>query len=122
MSANQRRNQMRVFMTGASGWIGSAVVPELLEAGHEVLGLARSDESAAAIVAAGAEAYRGSLDEPSSLLAGGVRCAGAPPLGYNHDFARMQEAAATDRKVVEAIGSVLEETNRPFVVAGGVLG
>jgi len=113
---------MRVFMTGASGWIGSAVVPELLEAGHEVLGLARSDESAAAIVAAGAEAYRGSLDEPSSLLDGVDRCDGVTHLGYNHDFSRMQEAAATDRKVVEAIGSVLEETNRPFVVAGGVLG
>jgi len=109
-------------MTGASGWIGSAVVPELLEAGHEVLGLARSDESAAAIVAAGAEAYRGSLDEPSSLLDGVDRCDGVTHLGYNHDFSRMQEAAATDRKVVEAIGSVLEETNRPFVVAGGVLG
>jgi nucleoside-diphosphate-sugar epimerase len=113
---------MRVFITGASGWIGSAVVPELLEAGHEVLGLARSDESAAAIVAAGAEAYRGSLDEPSSLLDGVDRCDGVTHLGYNHDFSRMQEAAATDRKVVEAIGSVLKKTNRPFVVAGGVLG
>src|ERR1700688_3280675 len=100
MSANQRRNQMRVFITGASGWIGSAVVPELLEAGYEVLGLARSDESAAAIVAAGAEAYRGSLDEPSSLLDGVDQCDGVIHLGYNHDFSRMQEAAATDREVV----------------------
>jgi nucleoside-diphosphate-sugar epimerase len=113
---------MRVFMTGASGWIGSAVVPELLEAGHEVVGLARSDDSAAAVVAAGAEAYRGSLDEPSSFLDGVNQCDGVIHLGYNHDFSRMQEAAATDRKVVEAIGSVLKETNRPFVVAGGVLG
>lgn len=113
---------MRVFMTGASGWIGSAVVPELLRAGHEVVGLARSDEAATAITAAGAQAYRGSLDEPSSLLDGVERCDGVIHLGYNHDFSRMQEAAATDRNVVEAIGSVLRQSDRPFVVAGGVIG
>jgi nucleoside-diphosphate-sugar epimerase len=113
---------MRVFMTGASGWIGSAVVPELLDAGHEVVGLARSDESAVALVGAGAVAYRGSLDEPSSLLDGVEACDGVIHLGYNHDFSRMQEAAATDRKVVEAIGSVLQQSDRPFVVAGGVIG
>jgi nucleoside-diphosphate-sugar epimerase len=113
---------MRVFITGASGWIGSAVVPELLENGHEVLGLARSDASAAAIIAAGAEAYRGSLDDPEGLRSGVERCDGVIHLGYNHDFAHMEEAAKTDRGVIEVIGSVLKNTDRPFLVAGGVLG
>jgi nucleoside-diphosphate-sugar epimerase len=113
---------MRVFMTGASGWIGSAVVPELLSAGHDVVGLARSDESSAALVAAGAEAYRGSLDDPSGLLDGVALCDGVVHLGYNHDFAHIAEAATTDRLVVEAIGSALKGSDRPFVVAGGVLG
>jgi nucleoside-diphosphate-sugar epimerase len=113
---------MRVFITGASGWIGSAVVPELLENGHEVVGLARSDASAAAIVAAGAEAYRGSLDDPEGLRHGVEGSDGVIHLGYNHDFAHMEEAAKTDRGVIEVIGSVLKDSERPFVVAGGVLG
>jgi nucleoside-diphosphate-sugar epimerase len=113
---------MRVFVTGASGWIGSAVVPELLGAGHEVVGLARSDESAAAIVAAGAEAYRGSLDDPQGLGDGAASCDGVIHLGYNHDFSRMREAAETDGAVIKALGSVLENSDRPLVVAGGVLG
>lgn len=86
------------------------------------MGLARSDESAAAIAAAGAEAYRGSLDDPSSLLDAVAQSDGVVHLGYNHDFTRMQEAAETDRGVIEAIGSVLKNSDRPFVVAGGVLG
>jgi nucleoside-diphosphate-sugar epimerase len=113
---------MRVFMTGASGWIGSAVVPELLGAGHEVFGLARSDASAAAIVATGAEAYRGSLDDPNGLREGVERSDGVIHLGYNHDFSHMDDAAKTDRGVIEVIGSALKNTERPFVVAGGVLG
>jgi nucleoside-diphosphate-sugar epimerase len=113
---------MRVFMTGASGWIGSEVVPELLENGHQVVGLARSDAAAAAIVAAGAEAYRGSLDDPSGLRDGVESCDGVVHLGYNHDFTDMEGAARTDRAVIEVIGSVLRNTDRPFVVAGGVLG
>jgi nucleoside-diphosphate-sugar epimerase len=113
---------MRVFMTGASGWIGSAVVPELLSAGHDVVGLARSDDSAAALVAGGAEAYRGSLDDPTGLREGVANCDGVVHLGYNHDFSQIAAAANTDRLVVEAFGSVLENSDRPFVVAGGVLG
>lgn len=113
---------MRVFMTGASGWIGSAVVPELLGAGHEVIGLARSDASAAAIVAAGAEPFRGSLDDPTSFREGVERSDGVVHLGYNHDFSQMDAAAATDRKVLETIGAVLKQSDRPFVVAGGVIG
>jgi nucleoside-diphosphate-sugar epimerase len=113
---------MRVFMTGASGWIGAAVVPELLENGHQVVGLARSDAAAAAITAVGAQAYRGSLDDPTGLRDGVEGCGGVIHLGYNHDFSQMEAAAKTDRGVIEVIGSVLRNTDRPFVVAGGVLG
>jgi nucleoside-diphosphate-sugar epimerase len=113
---------MRVFVTGASGWIGSAVVPELVNAGHHVVGLARSEAAAAAIVAAGAETFRGSLDDPTGLVDGVARCDGVIHLGYNHDFTQMDRAAATDRAVVEAIGSALKDSERPFVVASGVLG
>lgn len=113
---------MRVFVTGASGWIGSAVVPELLSAGHHVVGLARSDAAAAAIIASGAEAFFGSLDDPTSLRDGAALCDGVVHLGYNHDFSQMELAAKTDRGVVEAIGSALKNSDRPFVVAGGVLG
>jgi len=113
---------MRVFMTGASGWIGSAVIPELLDAGHQVTGLARSDASAATIEALGAEAFRGSLDDPSGLSDIVAKCDGVIHLGYNHDFSQMQAAADTDRAVVEAIGSVLKNSDRPFIVAGGVIG
>ena len=113
---------MRVFITGASGWIGSAVVPELLSAGHDVVGLARSDASATAIAALGAQVFRGSLDDPQSLREGADRSEGVIHLGYNHDFSRMEEAALTDRNAIEAIGTALENSDRPFVLAGGVLG
>jgi nucleoside-diphosphate-sugar epimerase len=113
---------MRVFMTGASGWIGSAVVPELLGAGHEVVGLARSDASAAAIETLGAQAVRGSLDDPSGLRDAIALSDGVVHLGYNHDFSQMEAAAQTDRNFVDTVGSVLKDSERPFVVAAGVLG
>jgi nucleoside-diphosphate-sugar epimerase len=113
---------MRVFVTGASGWIGSAVVPELLTHGHEVLGLARSDESAAVVAALGAEVHRGTLNDLESLRAGASQCDGVIQLGYNHDFSNMTGAAATDRAAIELFGDVLEGTGGPLVVASGVLG
>ncbi len=113
---------MRIFVTGASGWIGSAVVAELLTAGHQVLGLARSDASAAAIATAGAEVHRGSLDDPDSLAAGAAASDGVVHLAYNHDFSRMADAAETDRQAIEALGGALEGTGRPLVVASGALG
>jgi nucleoside-diphosphate-sugar epimerase len=113
---------MRIFITGASGWIGSAVTAELLAAGHQVLGLARSDSSAAALEAAGAEVHRGTLDDPDSLAAGAAATDGVIHLGYNHDFSDMEGAAKTDRRAIEAIGAVLAGTDRPLLIAGGTLG
>ncbi|WP_375486908.1 SDR family oxidoreductase [uncultured Jatrophihabitans sp.] len=113
---------MRVFVTGASGWIGSAVVPELLSAGHEVLGLARSDRSADTVTALGAQVHRGSLDDVASLRAGAEQADGVVHLGYHHDFSEMAEAARLDRQAIDAMGDVLAGTDGPLIVAAGVLG
>src|SRR5450631_3689909 len=84
---------MRVFVTGASGWIGSAVVSELLKSGHQVVGLTRSDAAAAAVAGLGADILRGDLDDLDSLRTGAASCDGVVHLGYNHDFSRMEQAA-----------------------------
>ncbi len=113
---------MRVFVTGASGWIGSATTTELLAAGHDVLGLARSDEAAATVAALGAEVHRGSLDDLDSLAAGAAGAGAVVHLGYHHDFSQMAEAAQTDRRAVETLGTALEGTGRALVIASGTLG
>ena len=113
---------MRVFVTGASGWIGSAAVAELVSNGHQVLGLARSDESAAAVAALGAEVHRGSLDDPASLAAAAAQCDGVVQLAYNHDFSDMAGAAQTDHRAIEAMGEVMRGSDKPYVVASGVMG
>jgi nucleoside-diphosphate-sugar epimerase len=110
---------MQVFVTGASGFIGSAVVAELIGAGHEVAGLARSDESAAAVAAAGAEVVRGALDDLDSLQSAAAAADGVVHTAYIHDFSQMEMAAQTDRRAIETLGSALEGSGRPLVITTG---
>ena len=116
---------MKIFVTGASGWIGSAVVPELLGAGHEVVGLARSDASADKLEAAGALVWRGDVDDPDGLAKAAAESDGVIHLAFQHELAfsgNFAAASAADRLAVEAMGAALAESDRPFVLAGGMVG
>jgi nucleoside-diphosphate-sugar epimerase len=116
---------MRIFVTGASGWIGSAVVPELIGADHQVVGLARSDASAAALTAAGAEVHRGSLDDLDGLRDAAAASDGVIHLAFKHDLAfsgDFQGAADADRRAVETLGEVLAGSEKPLLIASGLLG
>ena len=112
---------MRVFVTGATGYIGSAVVDSLLRANHSVLGLARSDASAAALTSKGAEVQRGSLTDLDSLTSAAKSCDAVLHLAFIHDFSDYEGSCATDKVVIETIGAALEGTNKPFVVTSGTL-
>jgi nucleoside-diphosphate-sugar epimerase len=110
---------MRIFVTGAPGFIGSALVPELIQAGHHVLGLTRSEAGAEALRKSGAEVLRGNLEDLDSLREGAAKTDGVIHLAFNHDFSRFQKNCDDDREAIRAIGEVLLGSNRPLVVTSG---
>src|ERR1700691_2705174 len=110
---------MRIFVTGATGFIGSALVKELIAAGHQVIGVCRSDDKAPALAASGAEVYRGSIDDPDSLKDGAARSDGVIHLAFNHDFSHLAATCETARRVIESLGSALAGSDRPSIVTSG---
>lgn len=110
---------MRVFITGATGFIGSALVPDLIKAGHQVLGLTRSDSGAQALAAAGAQAHHGDLENLDSLRSGAAAADAVIHLAFNHDFSQFVKNCETDLQAIKAMGSVLAGSNKPFIVTSG---
>jgi len=110
---------MRVFLTGATGFIGSRIVPELLARGHQVLGLTRSEEGARALEAAGAEPVHGTLEDPAGLARGAATADAVIHTAFDHDFSRFAENCEKDRRVIAALGAALAGSDRPFIITSG---